>query len=169
MGVRPANYPTFSWPEMANAYDPALSPDHIGMLAEWSSLPVHVKGVLRPGDARTAIRAGAAGVVVSNHGRRQVPGVVSTALALPAVADEVGKEVLVTVDGGIRSGADVVRALACGASLVAVGRPVLWALAVGGADGIQSLLEDFVDELRNVMASCGADSVEALDRSFVVL
>lgn len=168
MGVRPANYPALSWPEMADAYEPAVAPGHIGLLAEWSELPVHVKGVLRPADARTAVLAGAGGIVVSNHGRRQVPGVLPTARALPAIADEVASEVPVMVDGGVRSGADVLRALACGASLVAVGRPVLWALAVDGADGIRLLIEDLVDELRNAMASCGVATPDTLDRSFVV-
>ncbi len=167
MGVRPANYPQFSWPEMADAYEPAVSPDHIGLLAEWSGLPVHVKGILRPSDARTAIRAGARGIVVSNHGRRQVPGVVSVAEALSAVADEVAGAVPVMVDGGIRSGVDVLRAIAMGASLVGVGRPVLWALATGGADGVQQLIGEVGDELLNVMASCGVGSLGELDRSFV--
>lgn len=167
MGVRPANYPSLSWHEMAVAMEPALREEHIRLLAEWSGLPVHVKGVLRAADAVTAVRAGAAGVIVSNHGRRQVPGVVSTADVLGDVVDAVGGAVPVMVDGGIRSGIDVLRALALGATMVGVGRPVLWGLATAGSAGAAGVMDGLAEELRNVMASCGAGSIAALDRSFL--
>ena len=121
---------------MSAAIDPALTPDVIGELADRTGLPIQVKGVLHAADATTAVGAGAAGIVVSNHGRRQVDGVLPTALALPSIVDAVGDTALVTVDGGIRSGVDVLRALAMGAKAVGVGRPVFWGLAANGVRGV---------------------------------
>ena len=130
-----------------SAQDPAASLDDIGWLHELSGLPVLVKGVLRGDDARRCIDAGAAGLVVSNHGGRQLDGAVSTAEALPEVVTGAAAEVPVLVDGGIGSGADVGRALACGADAVLVGRLAVWALAVGGADGVSELLGCLCEEL----------------------
>jgi 4-hydroxymandelate oxidase len=121
-------------------------------------LPVLVKGVLRGDDAAACAAAGAAGVVVSNHGGRQLDAAVPTASALPEVAGALagypGCEVL--VDGGLRSGLDVLRALALGARAAFVGRPVLWALACGGADGVRDLLTGLTAELGHEMALAGA-------------
>ncbi|MHA7985491.1 alpha-hydroxy acid oxidase [Rathayibacter sp. CAU 1779] len=167
MGVRPANYPSLDWSGMADEMDPALSTEHIALLADWSGLPVHVKGILRPSNAALAVDEGAAGVIVSNHGRRQVPGVVSTANVLADVVDAVGGRAPVLVDGGIRSGADAVRAISLGASLVGVGRAVLWGLSVNGRSGVEHVLTELVEELRNTMASCGASTLSALDRDYV--
>nr|MDQ6897264.1 alpha-hydroxy-acid oxidizing protein [Actinomycetota bacterium] len=115
-------------------------PEDIRWLTEVSGLPVLVKGVLRGDDAQVAMDAGAAGIVVSNHGGRGIDGSVTTAEALPEVAEAVAGRGLVLADGGIRQGEDVVRALALGADAVLVGRPVAWALARGGADGVAALL-----------------------------
>src|SRR5699024_4250820 len=104
-------------------------------------LPVVVKGLLHPYDADLAIEAGAAGVVVSNHGGRQLDGVPATIDALPAVAEAANGRVSVLVDGGIRRGTDVLVALALGADAVLVGRPALWGLAVGGEEGAREVLE----------------------------
>jgi 4-hydroxymandelate oxidase len=146
----------------AGQFDPGLTPDTIGWLAERSGLPVVVKGVLRGDDAVACLDAGAAGVVVSNHGGRQLDGVVATADALPEVAAAVGDRAEVYVDGGIRRGTDVLKALALGARAVLVGRPVLWALATGGAPGVQQLLSGLATELRLAMALCGAVSLADL-------
>ncbi len=125
---------------------------------EWG-LPVVVKGVLRADDAESALEAGAAAVVVSNHGGRQLDGAVSTADALREVVDAVAGRAEVYVDGGVRTGTDVLRALAMGARAVLLGRPVLWALAVDGADGVRAVLDGVADDLAHTMALAGAPSV----------
>jgi 4-hydroxymandelate oxidase len=125
-------------------------------------LPVLVKGVLRGDDAAECVRAGAAGVVVSNHGGRQLDGAVATADALPEVLDAVGGDVEVYVDGGVRRGTDVVKALALGARAVLIGRPVIWGLATGGASGVQAVLDGFATEFVRAMALCGARTVDEL-------
>jgi 4-hydroxymandelate oxidase len=139
--------------------DPAVTFDHIGWLREMSGLPVLVKGVLRGDDALACLDAGAAGVVVSNHGGRQLDGAIASADALPEVVAAVGDRAEVYVDGGIRRGVDVVRALGLGARGVMIGRPVLWGLATGGAEGVRRVLRGFQRELELAMALCGARSV----------
>jgi 4-hydroxymandelate oxidase len=141
---------------------PDVGLDDIGWLREISGgLPVLVKGVLRGDDAAACAAAGAAGIVVSNHGGRQLDAAVPTASALPEVAAALaaypGCEVL--VDGGLRSGLDVLRALALGARAALVGRPVLWALACGGADGVRDLLAGLTGSLAHEMALAGAAAV----------
>src|SRR5579875_960806 len=162
--------------------DPALDPlattqatdvtmADIGWLAGiGGGLPVFVKGVLRPSDAVACVRHGAAGVIVSNHGGRQFDGAPATARAPPAVVAALRAESgpagtpppEVYVDGGVRSGADVLAALALGAQAVFAGRPVFWALATGGAPGVESLLTGLTASLSHVMALAGSTSVTAL-------
>ena len=137
--------------------DPAATLDVVAELASVSGLPVLVKGVLRADDAVACVEAGAAGIVVSNHGGRQLPRAVATPVALPEVAAAV--DVPVLVDGGIRSGADVLTALALGATAVLVGRPVLWALAADGAQGVRDCLEALTGDLRHVMGLAGCASL----------
>jgi 4-hydroxymandelate oxidase len=146
----------------AGQFDPALTPDTIGWLAERSGLPVVVKGVLRGDDALACLDAGAAGVVVSNHGGRQLDGVVPTADALAEVASAVADRAEVYVDGGIRHGTDVLKALSLGARAVLIGRPVLWALSASGASGVERVLSALAAELRLAMALCGAVSLADL-------
>jgi 4-hydroxymandelate oxidase len=137
----------------------------IGWLAAVSGgLPVVVKGVLRPDDAAACMAHGAAGVIVSNHGGRQLDGALPTAQALPEVtAAEAGMPAgSVYVDGGVRTGEDALAALALGAHLVFLGRPVLWALACDGADGVQALLDGFTADLAHTMALAGATCVSEL-------
>ncbi|MFI5494294.1 alpha-hydroxy-acid oxidizing protein [Actinoplanes sp. NPDC051859] len=147
--------------------DPALGVAAIGWLAEISGLPVLVKGVLRPEDALACVAAGAAGVIVSNHGGRQQDRVVASARALPAVVAAVGGQVPVLVDGGIRDGSDVFTALALGARAVLLGRPALWALAAGGAEGVRDLLDGLRGDLSNTMAQTGVRDVADVDSSLV--
>ncbi|HEY6279795.1 MAG TPA: alpha-hydroxy acid oxidase [Streptosporangiaceae bacterium] len=132
----------------------------IGWLAGLAgNRPVLVKGVLRADDALACLAAGAAGVIVSNHGGRQLDHARPTALALPEVAAALaatGPAPLVGVDGGVRTGEDVLAALAGGASAVFLGRPVLWALAAGGRDGVQALLDGLTSDLGHAMALAGA-------------
>jgi 4-hydroxymandelate oxidase len=141
----------------------------IGWLGEVSGgLPVIVKGVLRPDDALACAGHGAAGVIVSNHGGRQLDGAVPAARALPGVVAALSgrsgsARCEVYADGGLRSGEDILAALALGARAVFVGRPVLWALAAGGADGVSGLLTGLTDDLAHVMKVGGAASVADLD------
>jgi 4-hydroxymandelate oxidase len=121
---------------------------------------VIVKGVLRGDDAIRCLEAGAAGVLVSNHGGRQLDGAVATADALAEVAEAVGTGGEVYVDGGVRSGVDVVRALALGARAVLIARPPVWGLVTGGADGVREVLQAFNDDLVLAMRLCGAASLE---------
>jgi 4-hydroxymandelate oxidase len=152
-------------PQGAADQDPSVGLEAIGELAEASGLPVLVKGVLRADDARDCVAAGAAGLDVSNHGGRQLDRAVATAVALPEVAGAV--DVPVLVDGGVRSGTDVLCALALGASAVLLGRPVLWALAAGGADGVRDCLDAVDADLRSALALAGCPDLAAADRSLV--
>jgi 4-hydroxymandelate oxidase len=148
--------------------DPALSGQaadvtfaDIGWLAELGGgVPVVVKGVLRADDAAACVAAGAAGVIVSNHGGRQLDGAVPTAHALPVVASALaGTGAGVYVDSGLRTAEDVLTALALGARAVFLGRPVLWALTCGGADGVRDLLTGITANLAHAMALAGAASL----------
>jgi 4-hydroxymandelate oxidase len=132
-------------------------------------LPLLVKGVLTAEDARLAAEHGAAGVIVSNHGGRQLDTVLAGADALPEVVDAVGDRLDVLVDGGIRRGTDVVKALALGARAVLIGRPPLWGLAVDGATGVQRVLETLIAELENALTLVGAPRLTDLDRSFLTV
>jgi 4-hydroxymandelate oxidase len=152
---------------VTNEFEPALTPDDIGWLGGLSDLPVVVKGVQRADDALRCVDAGAAAVVVSNHGARQLADAPATADILAEVVDSVGGRAEVYVDGGLRRAPDVVKALALGARATLVGRPSLWALATGGADGVAAMLGWFEAELRRAMALCGAATVDGLDRSLV--
>jgi 4-hydroxymandelate oxidase len=152
---------------VTNEFEPALTPDDVGWLGGLSELPVVVKGVQRADDAVRCVEAGAAGVVVSNHGARQLADAPATADILAEVVDAVGGRAEVYVDGGLRRAPDVVKALALGAQAVLVGRPSLWALATGGADGVAAMLGWFESEMRRAMALCGAATVDGLDRSLV--
>ncbi|HVM68603.1 MAG TPA: alpha-hydroxy acid oxidase [Gaiellaceae bacterium] len=147
--------------------DPATTWADVGWLRDLTGLPVLVKGILRADDAREAVAAGAAGVVVSNHGGRQLDGAVSTAWALPRVADAVGGELPVLVDGGIRSGVDVLRAVVLGARAVLLGRPVAWALAAGGAAAVEALLRATVTDTADAFALAGCRSTADCTRDLI--
>jgi len=148
-------------------FEPALTPGDIGWLAGLTALPVVVKGVQRADDAVRCVDAGAAALIVSNHGARQLSDAPPTADILAEVVDAVAGRAEVYVDGGLRRAPDVVKALALGARAVLIGRPSLWALAAGGADGVASLLQWYESELRRTMALCGAATVSQLERSLV--
>jgi 4-hydroxymandelate oxidase len=151
----------------AELVDPDLRWSDIEQFAAESSLPVLVKGILTAEDARRAVAHGVSGVIVSNHGGRQLDTVLSGADALPAIADAVGDQLDVLVDGGIRRGTDVVKALALGARAVLIGRPVLWGLAVDGAPGAQRVIETLLTELDNALALAGSPQASSLDATFV--
>lgn len=143
--------------------DPDLTWRDVEWLRSITKLPVVVKGLVHPADARLAAEAGVAGIVVSNHGGRQLDGSIATAAALPAVVEAVRQtSVEVYVDGGVRRGTDIVRALALGARAVLVGRPVLWGLAVDGEDGVAAVLELLHAEFDRALALCGYSSPQQL-------
>jgi 4-hydroxymandelate oxidase len=148
--------------------DPSLTWRDVEWLRSITALPVIIKGVLRDDDARHAVANGASAVIVSNHGGRQLDGAVCTASALPEVVDAVGDAVEVYVDGGIRRGSDVLRALALGARAVLVGRPVLWGLACDGESGVGAALEMLRTELDLSMALAGCASAGAVMRDGLV-
>ncbi|HEY5218856.1 MAG TPA: alpha-hydroxy acid oxidase, partial [Gemmatimonadaceae bacterium] len=148
-------------------WDPSLDWSAIDWLSSITTLPLVLKGVLTGDDARFAADHGAAAVVVSNHGGRQLDGSVSSAYALREVMQAVGDRLEVLVDGGIRRGSHVVAALALGARAVLIGRPYLWGLAVNGEDGVRQVLDGFKNEVTLAMALCGRTTVGAIDRSLI--
>ena len=150
-----------------HAFEQAITPALLEWVAGLSELPLLVKGVLHPDDASAAIDVGAAGVIVSNHGGRQLDGAVATADALGPVVEAVAGRVPVLVDGGIRGGTDVVKAMALGADAVLVGRPALWGLALGGAVGAAAVLQELIDELARAMTLCGVTTLAEIDRSLL--
>ncbi|MFY0572813.1 alpha-hydroxy acid oxidase [Archangium lansingense] len=141
---------------------PDVTFQDIARLREDSGLPVLVKGVLRADDARECLLHGAAGLIVSNHGGRQLDGALATADALPEVVEATQGRVPVLVDGGVRSGRDVLRALALGARAVLLGRPVLWGLATGGADGVRQVLDALREDTAHVLALAGLPCLSAV-------
>ncbi|WP_435063723.1 alpha-hydroxy-acid oxidizing protein [Halobaculum sp. EA56] len=148
--------------------DPSLTWDDVEAVCAEVDLPVVVKGVLHPDDAREAVDRGAAGVSVSTHGGRQVDGSVAAVEALPAVVDAVGSDATVLLDSGIRRGSDVFRALALGADAVMVGRPYAYGLAAGGAAGVCSVCANLLASLDLIAGLCGRRSVSEIGRDAVV-
>ncbi|HET9682018.1 MAG TPA: alpha-hydroxy acid oxidase [Candidatus Limnocylindrales bacterium] len=136
-------------------------------IRRWTDLPVILKGILSPADARIAAESGFAGVCVSNHGARQLDRSIATADALGPIVDVIGGRCEVWVDGGIRRGLDVAAALALGAAGVLVGRPLYWALAAAGAAGIGRAVEILTEELERALAILGCASVGQLERSLL--
>jgi 4-hydroxymandelate oxidase len=152
---------------ISEIWDPRLTWEAIEWLRDLSPLPLVVKGILTAEDARRAVDHGAAAIVVSNHGGRQLDGTLTTVEALEEIADEVGSEVELLVDGGIRRGGDILRALALGARAVLIGRPYLWALATGGQSAVEHMLSILRDELDLDMALSGRPTIARIDRSLV--
>ena len=147
--------------------DPSLEWSDLEWLCEYADLPVVPKGILHPDDARAAVDAGAAGVVVSNHGGRQVDNAVAALDALPGVVDAVGDEVPVLFDSGIRRGSDVLVALALGADAVLLGRPYAYGLSIAGADGVSEVCRNLLADLDLTMGLCGVDGVADVDGSLL--
>ncbi len=139
----------------------------VAWLREQSSLPLLIKGVFTPGDARRAVDAGASGIVVSNHGGRTLDTLPATVDALPRVADAIAGDVPVLVDGGIRRGTDVLKALALGASAVLVGRPYIWGLAAAGITGVAHVINMLWAELEIAMALTGCATIRDVERSVI--
>jgi len=141
--------------------------DDLAWLVRRSPVSVLVKGILRADDALRCVELGAKGIIVSNHGGRHLDAAVATADALPAIAAAVGGKAEVYVDGGIRRGTDIVKALALGARAVLIGRPAVWGLAIAGADGVRDVFEHLRGELVRTMALCGVAKLEEVTRDLV--
>ena len=153
---------------VSSLLDPSLDWNDVARLVASTALPVVVKGILHPDDARLAVAHGAAGIFVSNHGGRQLDGSPATMDVLEAVVDAVAGRAEVYLDGGVRRGTDVVKAIALGARAVAVGRPAVWALAAAGQRGVEHMLAILREELDIALALCGAESPAAIERSLLV-
>lgn len=148
-------------------FDPKLSWKDVDWLCSKTDLPVLLKGVLHPDDARLAIDNGAAGVIVSNHGARQLDTVPATIEALPGIVEAVENKIEVYIDGGIRRGTDVLKAIALGAKAVAVGRPIIWGLAVGGEEGVKGVLDLLRREFELAMRLCGCTTVDEITKDLI--
>jgi len=156
----------FAW--MRNNFDSSVTWRDLDFIRESWDGPLIIKGILDAEDAREAARLGADGIVVSNHGGRQLDGVPSTATALPPIADAVGDKLTVLADGGVRTGLDVVRMLALGAKGVLLGRAWAYALAAGGEAGVKRMLELVAAEMRVAMALTGSTHISAITRDNLV-
>lgn len=146
---------------------PSLSWKDLEWICGLTKLPVMVKGICRADDAVTAVRSGAKGIVVSNHGGRQLDGAPPTAEALPRITQAVASRVPVVVDGGIRHGGDIMKALALGATAVQIGRPILWGLAAAGEMGVRRVLEILSSDFDRVMALAGCPTIASITRDLL--
>ena len=155
----------FGW--IAGNFDPSITWTDLAWVREQWPGPLVIKGILDPDDARDAIKHGVDGIVVSNHGGRQLDGAMSTARALPAIADAVAGRIPVLVDGGVRSGLDVVRMLALGADFVLLGRAWAYALAADGEAGVAHMLKLIDAEMRTAMALTGCVKASAIGRELL--
>ncbi len=148
-------------------FEPSVSWSELEWLRDIWQGPLLVKGILRPDDARLVVEAGASGVIVSNHGGRQLDHAPSAIQALRPIVDEVGDDAEVILDGGIRRGTDVFKALALGARACMAGRAFVYGLGAGGETGARRAVEVLTNELRLAMALAGCRSLAAIDESFV--
>lgn len=143
-------------------WDASFSWSDLEWLRGVTNMPLILKGIMRADDASRAIDAGIDAIIVSNHGGRQLDAAAATFDVLPAIANTVARRVPVLVDGGIRRGSDIVKAIASGADAVLVGRPILWGLAIGGQSGVEAVLGLLADELDLTMALCGAPDLSTI-------
>jgi isopentenyl diphosphate isomerase/L-lactate dehydrogenase-like FMN-dependent dehydrogenase len=147
--------------------NPAMTWEFVDRLRKATSVKLFIKGLDTREDARLAVEHGIDGILVSNHGGRSTETGRATIEALPEVVSEVGNRIPVFVDGGVRRGTDVFKALALGAKAVGIGRPFLWGLGAFGQAGVDRVLEILQGELKLVMGNCGTQTVAAIDRSYV--
>jgi 4-hydroxymandelate oxidase len=153
---------------ISEIWDASLTWDAVGWLRGLSALPLVIKGILTADDARRAVDHGASAIVVSNHGGRQLDGTITTSEALTEIAPAVGDDVEILVDGGIRRGSDILKALALGARAVLIGRPYLWALAANGQAGVEHMLGLLREELDLDMALAGRPTIGSIDATLVI-
>lgn len=153
---------------LENIHHPNLSWDDLLFLREQTNLPIVVKGILHPADAKQAIELGMDAIVVSNHGGRQLDSAIASLRALPAIAETVNGAVPILMDGGVRSGSDVFKAIALGADSVLIGRPYVYGLAAGGQAGVSRVIEDMRTELQLTYALSGISCTNEIDAAYLV-
>lgn len=153
---------------LGDNFDPSISWKDLEWIRDYWDGPMVIKGILDADDARDAVKFGADGIIVSNHGGRQLDGVLSSVKALPSIADAVKGEVKILVDSGIRNGLDVVRMLALGADATMLGRSYIYALAANGQAGVENLIDLYEKEMRVAMTLCGANTLSDLNRESLV-
>ncbi len=151
----------------AEQFDPKLSWDDVAWIKDLWGGPLILKGILDPEDARMAARTGADAIIVSNHGGRQLDGAASSIAMLPRIVDAVGSDIEIHIDGGIRSGQDILKAVALGARGTYIGRPFLYGLGAGGKPGVRLALDILRKELDITMALCGKRDILDVDRSIL--
>jgi L-lactate dehydrogenase (cytochrome)/(S)-mandelate dehydrogenase len=154
--------------KMAQLLDPSMNWADVAELRKVWKKPLILKGILHPDEARQAVEHGVDALIVSNHGGRQLDGAVSGLDALPAILDAVSGRIPVLVDGGIRRGGDVVKALALGAKACLIGRPQLWGVSVAGEAGVGRVLEIFKQEIDRAMGLCGVTRIDQIDKSLLL-
>jgi len=152
---------------VASRHDPSLSWRDVEWLRGLTRLPLLLKGIIRPDDAARGVEHGASAIVVSNHGARQLDGAPATIDVLPRVVDAVAGRCPVLMDGGVRWGTDVLKAIGLGAAAVLIGRPLLWGLAAGGREGVVRVLQILRDELSTAMALAGCKTLRDIDGDLV--
>lgn len=153
---------------VSSQFDDTLTWKDVNWLVEFTKLPVIVKGILTKEDALLALHNGCKGVIVSNHGARQIDGVPATIEALPEIVKAVGNNIVVMLDGGVYQGINVFRALALGAKYVFIGRPAVWGLAVNGQKGVEDVLKILRDEFENTLKLTGCASLKDIRSEMVV-
>ena len=153
--------------QLASKLDPGMSWKDVDALRSWWRGPLVLKGILSPSEAREAAERGVDGVIVSNHGGRQLDGAIAAIDALPAIVEAVDGRIPVLVDGGVRRGADVVKAIALGAVACLIARPQLWGLAMGGELGVAHVLDIYRREIDRTMGLCGVTSIREINRSLI--
>lgn len=153
---------------LENIYHPTLNWNDITELRNHTSLPILIKGILHPDDAKLAIEKGIDGIIVSNHGGRQLDGVIASIDALSGIVEAVNGSIPVLFDSGVRRGSDAVKALALGATAVCIGRPFVWGLAAGGQKGVERVLENFLQETKVSISLAGVRNMEELRNMLVI-
>jgi isopentenyl diphosphate isomerase/L-lactate dehydrogenase-like FMN-dependent dehydrogenase len=148
-------------------FNPALTWDDLPILRQYTNLPILLKGILDPKDAELALQYGVDGIIVSNHGGRQLDGEISALEALPKIVDVVQGRIPVLMDSGIRGGADVIKAIALGASAVLLGRPYYFGLAVAGEQGVKQVISNLIIDIDLSMANAGTKSIAEINRSLL--
>jgi len=148
--------------------DKSLTWRDIGWIKEHANMPVYLKGILHPQDAKLAIEYGVDGIFVSNHGGRQLDGSIASIDALPGIIKSVNQQIPVILDGGIRRGSDILKALALGAQCAGIGRPVIWGLSHSGQQGVEDIFNIFQSELELTMALAGCSDVSSINSNIIV-
>jgi lactate 2-monooxygenase len=147
--------------------NPALTWENLQYIRMQTSLPILLKGILHPDDAKLALEHGIDGIIVSNHGGRQVDGAIASLDALPEICEAVKGEIPVLFDSGIRRGADILKAIALGAEAVLIGRPYIYGLALAGEEGVKQVLRNLIADLDLTMALSGIKSIREIDQSLL--